>query len=222
MDNQQNCGKNESGERSKKTKKWLLFESAMPRRCYGMNFDNFAVSDNNRAAYELARKYEAGFEEYVKRGVGLYIYGPYGVGKTHLAASIALNLMYREIPCAFTTAEDIFSVVKLAYDDKESKYDALEDFTDKDLLVIDDLGKCRATAWTLDVLYSIVSQRHEWLKPTIITTNYSERSLREKFTLNAYCGGVIDSLISRLHECSQFVELAGNDHRDSATEYNTL
>jgi DNA replication protein DnaC len=202
--------------------KELLCNSGLPNRNYGMKFDAFNIDDSNRKAFDLAQKYVSGFDEYARRGVGLYIYGSYGSGKTHLASAITIDLMRRGVPVIFESAREILSGVKSAYDAHESEYDALKIYLTAGLLVIDDFGKSRATAWSLDVLYGIISSRHEDMRPTVVTSNYDTASIVDKFSMNEYSADVAEAMTDRLRECCQFVKLEAKNHRLNETEHNTI
>jgi DNA replication protein DnaC len=221
MDEQKNLGISANEDEGLAYAKELLCHSGLPNRNYNMKFDTFNIDDDNREAFDLAQKYAAGYDEYRKRGVGLYIYGNYGSGKTHLASAITIDLLRRGVPVIFESEREILSSVKLAYGSNESEYDAMKIYLAADLLVIDDFGKSRATAWSLDVLYWIISSRHEDMLPTIITTNHSEKSLTKQFSVNDHCGHIIGAMASRLRECCEFVKLEAKDRRRDKTD-NTI
>jgi len=46
-------------------------------------------------------------------------------------------------------------------------------------LVLDDLGTCKLSEWMFEILYSLINYRYEYLKTTIITSNYSIEQLAE-------------------------------------------
>lgn len=74
----------------------------------------------------------------------------------------------------------------------------------KGLVVLDDLGRERASDWTAEVLYVLVNDRYEAMLPTFVTTNLT----RDELVGSGYW-----PVISRLAEDGRLVEVKGPDHR---------
>ena len=55
--------------------------------------------------------------------------------------------------------------------DREPGEERLDDLGAADLLVLDDLGAQKNTAWALEKVYQVVNQRYEGLQPLVVTTN---------------------------------------------------
>lgn len=152
--------------------------------------------------------------EALKKGEGLYIEGSYGTGKTHLAAAIAIYLTEREYSVVMKTSFDLFEEIKRTFDDTErTEAEVTTAYKDCDLLIIDDLGKEQCTDWSMSVLYSIVNDRYEAMKPMIITTNFNGKDLIKAMTPKGYGSQKIGAIISRLREVSKPVTMAWKDFR---------
>ena len=159
-------------------------------------------------------EYAENFAEYAGRGEGLFIVGPNGTGKTHLAAATALHLISKGVPVVCKTSENMLSDIKRAFDSKEAtEYEVLKAYKDVDLLIVDDLGKEQCTDWSISTLYSILNDRYEDMKPTIITTNYSGSDLTEALTPKGYGDDKIKAIVSRLREVSEVVKMDWEDYR---------
>ena len=78
--------------------------------------------------------------------------------------------------------------------------------------MIDDLGKERATEWSVTILYRIINDRYEAMLPTIITTNYNSDVLTEKLTVKGD-RETADAIVSRFIESSDCVTMAWKDYR---------
>ena len=96
-----------------------------------------------------------------------------------------------------------------------------------EVLVLDDLGAGRTTAWARDVMHDIIAQRYNEQRLIIITTNLRigdeaepvpqrQRALEGPLTLKDRLG---DALISRLYEMCKFVEMRGKDFRHTIGQY---
>ncbi|HET7035794.1 MAG TPA: ATP-binding protein [Thermomicrobiaceae bacterium] len=100
--------------------------------------------------------------------------GPYGCGKTHLAAAVANYVMrhQRTFPL-FSVVPDLLDHLRAAFaPDSETTYDErFHQIREAGLLVLDDLGTENATPWANEKLFQIINYRYNQRKPTIITTN---------------------------------------------------
>lgn len=57
----------------------------------------------------------------------------------------------------------------------------MKDMIDVDLLCLDDLGKEKMTERMASVLFALVDQRAQHMRPTLITTNHTSQSLLDRF-----------------------------------------
>ena len=193
----------------------LLGKSGIKKRFQQRTFDNFITDTPDRKrCYRTAKEYADNFPALYQTGEGLYIEGSNGTGKTHLAAAIALQLIEQGIPVVCKTSSDLLGDIKRSFDEGEvSEYDILRAYKDVDLLIIDDLGKEQCTDWSMSTLYSILNDRYEDMKPTVITTNYGDEDLARALTPKNYDDTKIKAIISRLRETSTVLTMAWEDYR---------
>lgn len=194
----------------------ILGKSGIKKRFQRRTFDNFKTDTPERVrCYKIAKRYADTFSERYSNGDGLYIEGTNGTGKTHLAAAIALQLINEEVPVVCKTSSDLLLDIRSAYDDTNrwSEGEVLRVYKDVDLLIIDDLGKEQCSDWSMSTLYSILNDRYEAMKPTIITTNYSAEDLIRALTPKGYDNTKIVAIISRLRETSTVLTMAWADCR---------
>lgn len=198
----------------------LLGKSGIKKRFATRTFENFRINQENRHAYEVARRYADEFQRYAEEGKGLYFEGTYGTGKTHLAVAIALTLINQGVPVICKTSIDILADIKKSYDEKTQygEHQVMDLYKKAELLVIDDLGKEQCTDWSMPNLYAILNDRYENMKPTIITTNYNEEMLINRLTPKNGDSSNIEAIISRLHECNEVVTMAWADYRGGGYE----
>ncbi|NJO93987.1 MAG: ATP-binding protein [Hydrococcus sp. RM1_1_31] len=106
---------------------------------------------------------------WLDRGENLLIFGPSGVGKTHIAAAIARSLIESGRRIKFTTATVLVQQLQQAKAEL-----VLPTFLSKleryELLVIDDLGYVKKSEAETSVLFELISHRYE-LKSLLITAN---------------------------------------------------
>lgn len=192
----------------------ILGKSGIKKRYLSRTIDSFSVTAENKRSFEVATDYIKNFREYFTQGKGLYLEGPCGTGKTHLAIAIALAIINTGVPVICKTSIDILGDIKRCYErnSEVTEEEVLEAYKTVDLLIIDDLGKEQVTEWSVPVLYSILNERYEALLPTIITTNYNTTALAEKLSAKGDTE-TATAIISRFVESYKRVTMAWADYR---------
>jgi DNA replication protein DnaC len=102
----------------------------------------------------------------------MVLMGPYGSGKTHLAAAIANYRAGLERAPLFVVAPDLLDHLRSTFGPNSTvSYDELfEEVRSAPLLILDDLGTQNATPWAREKLYQILNHRYVANLPTVITT----------------------------------------------------
>lgn len=113
-------------------------------------------------------------KEFGLRSESLFMFGNAGLGKTHLALSIASEVLEKGYDVIYVSAQSAFS--EISNERFTSGGGALfESMMDADLLIVDDLGTEYLDAYTMGRLYELVNGRMR--RPTIYTTNISKQDL---------------------------------------------
>ena len=152
------------------------------------NFDRHVTGVDR--AFEEARKYARDPKGW------LVLIGPYGSGKTHLAAAIANEVVRSRHPVLFTIVPDLLDHLRSAFAPTSTiQYDELfEGVRKAGLLVLDDLGTESATPWAREKLYQIFNHRYNERAPTVVTTNRSmgdiDDRIRSRLSDQAFCKSV--------------------------------
>ncbi len=95
----------------------------------------------------------------------------WGTGKTHLAAAICNHLLGQNIPCLFTTAQNMFNAFGARIDEHQGYSDLLALAGGCALLVIDDLDKVHLTGYKQSIFFEVLDKRYKRHLPTVVTTN---------------------------------------------------
>ena len=186
----------------RKRAKALLDKSRIDKRFSLRTFENFNAYDPiTKKAKETALDYADNIEKYLDTGTNLIIEGAgkVGTGKTHLACAIAQAVMQKGIPAKFINVVSMIAEIKENFQ--------IKNFTDVELLIIDDLGKEKSTEWVCETVYAIINKRYEQMKPTIITTEKPMSSMTSHYDDKG------KAILSRIAEDFYLIRLNGSDYR---------
>lgn len=192
-------------EEARQRRQALLERSRLPRRYWICTFDTAKETPENRAALARVRAYAQNFPGHG----GLFLTGPVGTGKTHLAACLVNSLISREIRVLFGNVLDLLGRLRRSYDDdaQEEEWRILDELATVPLLVIDDVGKEKVSEWVEQTLYRVVDLRYRDNRPLVVTSNFTLSELERRYP------EVGPALVSRLAEMCEGVRLAGKDWR---------
>jgi len=142
---------------------------------------DFSMDDDEQALAVVAvikfiRDYDPASPTYQK---GLYIQGPYGVGKTHLMAAMANEFAKKKVPVTLVHLPSFINELKASFDKPGvSLTDQLAAIKQVAILVIDDIGAESLSAWSRDdILAVILEYRMQNELPTFFTSNFSMSAL---------------------------------------------
>lgn len=189
----------------------LIGRSGMGKRFQQRTFENFECSTpDQKRCFDTAKMYADAFTERLKDGKGILMIGSVGTGKTHLAAAIANQLLAAGIPVIFKTSIDLLSDIRSTYDTETQESKVVDTYGTVELLVLDDLGKEKVTAWAASMIFSIINARYENMLPTIITTNHGCKELAAALGDDRTRA---EAIVSRIQETSVTIVMAWDDHR---------
>ncbi len=101
--------------------------------------------------------------------------GDAGLGKTHLALSIANEVINRGYLVVYVSAGNIFAELETAR--REGDNHLLQLLYTAELLILDDLGSEIVTPATLNTLYNILNERLNSSRCSVYTTNITTQDL---------------------------------------------
>lgn len=132
------------------------------------SFDNFHLFvPGVRRAFKQAM-------EFAECPVGwLILTGTYGCGKTHLAAAIARKRIEEGDIVIVQTVPDLLAQLRAAFSPavEQSFEEAFDEMRNAELLVLDDFGAQKTTAWADEQLFRMLNHRYNKKLPTVFTSN---------------------------------------------------
>lgn len=141
------------------------------------------------------------------RGVGTYLHGKTGRGKTYIAASAVRRYVDSGRQAKMLTAKKLLDGIKAAMDKGCDDPRFIERMERIPLLVIDDLGMEYDTDWAISELCALLNERISRGLPTIITSNHRLGEISDKWGVHG------ERLASRIAGSCAVVLVGGPDRR---------
>ncbi|RTN23977.1 DNA replication protein DnaC [Enterobacter quasimori] len=136
------------------------------------SFENYIVEcDGQLNALNKARQYVENFDG----NIASFIFtGKPGTGKNHLAAAICNALLIQGKSVLIITVADIMTAMKDTFTNKEtSEEQLLNDLSNVDLLVIDEIGVQTESKYEKVIINQLVDRRSSSKRPTGMLTNFN-------------------------------------------------
>lgn len=140
-------------------------------------FGNFTMRKDESIPAEDVRSLSAAFDiakNYAEKPEGWLVFnGPYGCGKTHLAAAIGNYQTGLGNPPMMVVVPDLLDHLRATFSPNSnvSLDKRFEEIKSARILILDDLGTQSATPWAKEKLYQIFNHRYNAELPTVITTS---------------------------------------------------
>lgn len=170
------------------------------------------------------------YKQLVKADSGLFLYGPRGVGKTHLVAAMMREEILRTEPRKwwhteyngeqqdsyaepsysdfplFVSVPELLLNLRGAFKNSSSttEDEILGEYSNAKVLYLDDLGTEKPTDWALQTLYLLIDRRYREMLKTNISSNLSLDELADRLD---------DRISSRIAGMCRVVHLKGKDRR---------
>jgi len=156
---------------------------------------------------------------------GAFVYGPPGVGKTHLLAAVVKHIVRNTPPVVresgygdyalmapresaypmFMAVPELLAAIKATFGGNNGgEPRIMEDCCNTGVLLLDDIGTERGTDWALETIYLLIDRRYREMKRTIITSNLNLQQLSQRLD---------DRICSRIAGMCKVVQMPGKDRR---------
>ena len=144
---------------------------------------------------------------WVNRGENILLFGASGIGKTHLACSIAYGLIDAGVRVRFMQATDLVQTLQRAKAELKLT-EALIRLDKFSVLIVDDLGYVRKTEQESSVLFKLIAHRYE-RHSLIITSNQSFEDWDQLFDDTVMTVAAIDRLVHH----ATIIQCEGDSYR---------
>ena len=145
---------------------WAADQLQIPN-CLRKTFD---VDDRHAAnVSDVCRRYAAQWPKMKQENIGVLLFGAVGAGKSFYACAIANAVLAQLDSAVITSFPRILNLLQ-STQDKQALLDRMPRYS---LLVLDDLGAERDTAYAAEQIFNVVDARVQTGLPLIVTTNLS-------------------------------------------------
>lgn len=155
-------------------------------------FDYAAAPDLDK---RLLRELESG--EYIKKRRNIILLGKSGTGKTHLATALGICACREGIPTRFITACALVNELIEAQNERTLSR-AIQKYARCGLLVVDELGYVPFSRQSAELLFQVLTERHE-RGSVIITTNLGFADWTQVFGEPTLTAALLDRMTHKAH-----------------------
>ena len=135
---------------------------------------NFQVDDRRNAKFsDTFHSYVERWPEMKQNNMGILLYGSVGTDKSFYACAIVNALLDRKVAATVTNFPRLLNILQ-GIRERQACIDHLQNYQ---LLVIDDLGTERDSAYGAEQIFNVIDTRDRSELPLIVTTNMSLEEL---------------------------------------------
>jgi DNA replication protein DnaC len=143
---------------------------------------------------------------FIQQNGNVVFLGPPGVGKTHLAVSLALKACQAGMSIYFTTMEDLIN--KLRKDHEAGRPGKGRSYYKSSLVIVDEVGYTPINREECNLFFRFIANRYEKAS-TIITSNKAFSDWTELF----HDPIIVTAILDRLLHHSAVINIKGNSYR---------
>jgi len=143
---------------------------------------------------------------FIRQNGNIIFLGPPGVGKTHLAVSLALKACQSGITIYFTNMEDL--IKKLRKDHEAGRPGKGRSYYKSSLVIVDEVGYTPVNREECNLFFRFIANRYEKAS-TVITSNKAFSDWTELF----HDPVIVTAILDRLLHHSTVINIRGNSYR---------
>jgi len=143
---------------------------------------------------------------FIRQNGNIIFLGPPGVGKTHLAVSLALKACQSGISIYFTNMEDL--IKKLRKDHEAGRPGKGRSYYKSSLVIVDEVGYTPINREECNLFFRFIANRYEKAS-TVITSNKAFSDWTELF----HDPVIVTAILDRLLHHSTVINIRGNSYR---------
>ena len=178
------------------------------RECTFATIEAYGVPPAAQNHFQTMKEYAADIEGHLQTGTGLILRGRVGTMKTTLAVAVLQAVLALGKTGFLITMPSLLDTIFTMKEKNTDEWLAFEtNLRQTPLLVLDDLGAEYASAWVLNKVDAIITERYNRRRSMIITTNLTSDQMRNTYT---------ERLIDRLRSTCQVLTFAGQSLRPTA------
>lgn len=193
----------EVAERKSKRLQRRFYEARLPRGKSFETYDFKSISQLDK------RQIDALIQEdsWINSGINVLIFGPSGVGKTHLGAAIGEKLVLDGKKVFFSRTTELVQKLQAAKRDLNLPQ-TLQKLDKFDCLILDDFGYVKKNELETSALFELICERYE-RRSLLLTCNQPFSEWDEIFVDKIMAVAAIDRLVHH----SILIELEGESYR---------
>lgn len=134
---------------------------------------------------------------FMKANEAVWIAGPSGTGKSHIAISLGMRAVAEGFTVFYRTmsiiARDLLASIADHTEERRLRF-----YVRPDLLIVEDLGFANTTPENLPLIFELFHRRYERL-PIIVTSNLDGGTAEKTFGQQAMAAAVLDRLLHHAH-----------------------
>lgn len=205
---QEEDGKRIQAERERQARmESRLNRAGIPTRFRSKTFDAFdADTSAKEKCLGIAREFASEFQSNLAQGATVVFSGKPGTGKSHLAIAVCMHIMATGHTAMYLNALDAIRMVRSTWkrDSERTENAVMNDLSDVDLLVLDEVGAQYGTEGEQVIMFDIINRRYQDQQPMILLTNQGKDGFKQ------YLG---DRAFDRLREAGRWVVFDWESHR---------
>ncbi len=185
----------------KSHKEDLLAVMGVPEVYQSYSLDSFEADTQ-----DLKRALQVAQEWSTSKLLGLFLCGPCGTGKTHLAVGALLAMRVNRWSGRFVSSSELLFRCRNSFrkGNGENIEEIISEYCKPDVLLLDDLGAERPTEFSRETLGLVVDKVYRQMSCLIVTSN---------FDLSGLAGRIDERTADRLVDICRAVKLSGRSFR---------